>query len=279
MIPDLAIARDRLGNSVSPIKRRFYRILSIGWRGTSEQKRFSHKGIGVMALLIIPIAISVHTVVSFIFAMNLRTGWDSTVFGIYFVSGAIFSGIATLILVMAVLRKVFHLEEYLKPKQFLNLGYMLLAFAGLMLYFNGLELLVPGYKMEGNELFLFRERLIGDFAPLFWLYIFGGMVIPALLIAIPKTRTLPGLIVASILVNIGMWFERFLIVVPVLRVPQMAHEPASYAPTWVEWSIMAAAFAAFALLIAVFAKIFPVISIWEVQEDLEAARSHPVEQS
>lgn len=278
MIPDLAMVRDRLSASMSPLKRGFYRLLSIGWRGTSAQERYSSRGIGIMAVLIIPIAISVHTVVSFIFAMNLRTGWDSTVFGIYFVGGAIFSGLATLILVMAILRRAFHLGEYLTDKQFLYLGYMLGTFAGIMVYFNALELLVPGFKMEGSELFLFRERFIGEYATLYWMYLVGGLMIPGLIILIPRTRTFWGIIAAAILVNIGMWLERFLIVVPVLRVPLMAHEPASYSPTWVEWSIMAGAFAAFGLLIAVFAKIFPVLSIWEIKEQLVSEQSNIVEE-
>lgn len=275
MIPDLAICRDKLGNTLSPVRRGFYRILSIGWRGTSAQKKYSLTGISIMAILIIPIAVSVHTVVSFIFAMNLRAGWDSTVFGIYFVAGAIFSGIATIIIIMAVLRKAFHLEEYITEKQFLNLGYMLGAFVMIMVYFNFLEYLVPGYKMEPGEEFLLRQIFVGEYAPLFWLYVAAGLVIPGLLILIPRTRTIWGIVTAAIFVNIAMWFERFLIVVPVLRVPQMPHDPASYSPTWVEWSIMAGAFAGFALLIAVFAKIFPVISIWEVKEHRESEQSSP----
>ncbi|MBI4294625.1 MAG: polysulfide reductase NrfD [Chloroflexi bacterium] len=273
MIEDLALCRDRLGRSVSPLKRAFYRIFSVRWKGTSTQKQHLLTGMGIMAILIIPIAVSVHTVVSFIFAMTLRAGWNSTVYGIYFVAGAIFSGIATIIIVMAILRRAFHLEEYITTKQFVYLGYMLGAFVIIMAYFNLLEFLVPGYKMEEGEGFLLQQLLVGKYAPMYWFYIVAGLIIPGLLILLPRTRNITGIIVAAVLINITMWFERFLIVVPVLRVPLMPHQPANYSPTWVEWSIIAGAFAGFALIISIFAKLFPVISIWEVKEQQERQQS------
>ena len=265
MIPDLAVCRDKLGKQGGNFRRLLYKILSVGWRGTSGQKKNLFSGMGVMAILIIPIAVSVHTVVSFIFAMTLRPGWNSTVYGIYFVAGAIFSGIATIIIVMAVLRKAFHLEEYITKKHFQNLGYMLGAFVLIMAYFNLLEFLVPGYKMVEGEEFLLQQLLAGTYAPLFWLYVFFGLVIPGIIILVPRTRNVAGIVLASILINISMAMERFLIVVPVMRVPLMPYEPANYFPTWVEWSIIAGAVAGFALIISIFAKLFPVISIWEVR--------------
>lgn len=269
MIEDMAICRDKLGKQVPAWKRALYRVLSLGWTGSQGQRKKLVNAMGVMAVLIIPIAVSVHTVVSFIFAMNMRAGWDSTVFGIYFVAGAIFSGIATLIIVMAILRKAFHLEEYITAKHFTYLGYLMGAFVLIMIYFNVLELLVPGYKMKEEEQFLLSQLFTGTYAPMYWGYIVAGLLIPGLIILFPKTRTIAGIVVAAILINITMWIERFLIVVPTLRVPQMPHEVASYSPSWVEWSIIAGAFAAFALIIGIFAKIFPVISMWEVKEQQE----------
>lgn len=236
------------------------------------QKQSLLSGMGIMAILIIPIAVSVHTVVSFIFAMNLRAGWNSTVYGIYFVAGAIFSGIATILIVMAILRKAFHLEEYITTKHFVNLGYLMGAFVLIMAYFNLLEFLVPGYKMEEGEGFLLHQLLVGDYAPMYWGYVFGGLVVPGLLILLPWTRNITGVVVAAVLVNIAMWIERFLVVVPTLTVPQMPHAAATYSPTWIEWSIIAGAMAGFALIISIFAKVFPVISIWEVKEHQEQER-------
>ncbi|MDO8473847.1 MAG: NrfD/PsrC family molybdoenzyme membrane anchor subunit [Dehalococcoidia bacterium] len=269
LIPDLAICRDKLGKQGGTFRRSLYKVMSVGWRDTSVQKKSLFSGMGVMAILIIPIAVSVHTVVSFIFAMTLRAGWNSTVYGIYFVAGAIYSGIATIIIVMVILRKAFHLEEYITTKHFKNLGYMLGAFVLIMIYFNLLEFLVPGYKIVEGEGFLLQEILAGMYAPVFWIYIFFGLIIPGIIILVPRTRTIAGILVASILINICMAFERFLIVVPVMRVPLMPYEPANYFPSWVEWSIIAGAVAGFALIISIFAKLVPVISIWEVREQHE----------
>ncbi|MBI2855004.1 MAG: polysulfide reductase NrfD [Chloroflexi bacterium] len=269
LIEDLAICRDKLPKTLSPWRRLFYRVLSVGWRGTDSQKKSLFTAMGIMAILIIPIAVSVHTVVSFIFAMTLRSGWNSTVYGIYFVAGAIFSGIATIIIVMAILRRAFHLEEYITSKQFVYLGYMLGAFVLIMAYFNLLEFLVPGYKNEEGEGFLLQSMLAGKYAWMYWAYIVAGLGIPAFIILNPRTRNVKGLVIASILVNIAMWLERFLVVVPALDVPLLPREAVTYVPTWVEWSIIAGAFAEFSLIIAVFAKLFPVISIWEVKEQME----------
>lgn len=275
LIPDMALARDRLSGVASPLKMLWFRVLSAGWFGRQDQKRRLNMTIGLMMILIIPIAVSVHTVVSWIFGMTLRVGWDSPMFGVYFVTGAIFSGTAAIILVMFVLRKVYHLEEFITKKHFLNLGYMLAGLSMLMMYFNLSEYLTVGYKMTGGaleagEAFYLSQIFTGKFAPLFWFYAIGGLVTPALIILFPKTRNVPGVLVAAVLVNVAMWFERFIIVVGSTRVPQMPYpNPAEYMPTWVELTITAAAFALFALVIAIFVKLVPVLSVWELREQLE----------
>ncbi len=270
LIPDLALIRDRIGLGEAPAwKRRFYKIASVGWQGTLQQQKYLRIAMGFMMVLIIPVAVSVHTVVSWIFAMTLRDAWNSTVFGAYFVAGAIYSGIAALVLLMAILRKAFHLETYITDKHFINLGYILGGFTLLMLYFNLQEYIVTGYKMAGESSFHFLQLFSGQSAPLFWFYILGGIALPGLIILFPWTRTFVGVLVASALALVGMWIERWIIVVAGLRVPLMPYEPAQYVPTWVEWSIMAGAFAMFGLVIAIFAKLVPVISVWEVAEHYE----------
>ena len=272
LIPDLALSRDRLGSGDAPAwKRQFYRIASVGWRDTPRQKKYLRIAMAFMMVLIIPVAVSVHTVVSWIFAMTLRDAWDSTVFGPYFVAGAIYSGVAALILLMAVLRKAFHLGAHITETHFVNLGYILGGFTLIMLYFNLQEYVVTGYKLAGESSFHFLQVFAGEFAPTFWFYILGGIVVPGLIILIPWTRTFVGVLVAAALALAGMWVERWIIVVAGLRVPLMAYEASEYAPTWVEWSIMAGAFALFGLVIAVFVKVVPVVSIWEVAEQYEEA--------
>ncbi len=270
MIPDLALFRDRLGGGTSRWRGWLYRVLAIGWVGNAPQRRSLGSAIGVLMILIIPIAVSVHTVVSWIFAMTLRVPWDSALFGAFFVAGAIFSGIAILIIVMAILRRAYHLEEYVTEKHFVYLGYIMAAFAAIMIYANISELLVHGYKLREGVEFHFRQLFLAEFAPFFWFYLLGGLVAPIVIVLLPATRNVRGMIVAAILVAVAMWIERYVIVVTGLRVPLMPYEPASYAPTWVEWSLLAAGLALFALLITVFTKVFPIIAVWEVAEDHEA---------
>ena len=188
---------------------------------------------------------------------------------------AIFSGIAMLIVLMAVLRKISHLEEYITEKHFVYLGYMLAAFTLIMIYGNISEFLVTGYKLEGEGEFHFRQLFLGQFAGLYWFYFLGGLVLPGLLVLLPWTRRIWGVVTASVLVVAAMWVERYFIVVAGMRVPLMPYEPSSYAPTWVEWSVLAAGFALFALLITLFIKVFPILAIWEVEEDHEADEISP----
>jgi molybdopterin-containing oxidoreductase family membrane subunit len=272
MIPDLALFRDRLSRRVATWKVRFYELLSLRWRDSNTQKAYLAKAIGVMMILIIPIAVSVHTVVSWIFGMTLRVGWNSTIFGLFFVAGAIFSGIATLIVVMAILRRVYHLEEYITEKHFVNLGYLLAAFTLIMIYINASEYLTTGFKLEEGEEFLFRQLFLGQFAGMYWFYFLGGLVVPGLLILYRRTRTIAGVVVAAVLVDIAMFTERYFIVVSSLRVPLMPYEPFDYIPTWVEISVAAGGISLFMLLIALFVKVFPIIAVWEVLEE-EGERS------
>jgi len=262
LIPDIALLRDKL-SGVSVLRQKIYRILSFGWKGTAYQHERLEKAIGVMTILIIPIAISVHTVVSWIFAMTLRVGWNSSVFGPYFVAGALLSGVASVLLAMALFRWFYHLEEYLTPRHFRNLANLMLAMIVVYIYFTLNEYLTPAYKWETAEGQLLGSLFTGEFSAAFLFVQVGGLVVPAILIALPKTRNILGYSVASVLIVLGMWIKRFLIVVPTLARAQFGDYWATYNPSWVEWSITAASIAGFILLYTVFSRIFPIISIWE----------------
>jgi molybdopterin-containing oxidoreductase family membrane subunit len=268
LIPDIAKCRDRLTN-VSRFRRRIYSILSLGWTGSEYELKHLEKAIGIMTILIIPIAISVHTVVSWDFAMQLRTGWNSTIFGPYFVAGALLSGVATVLLVMAALTKFYHLDEFITRKHFDYIATLLLALDIVLIYFTINEYMVPGYKvlgqstMEGQWL---SSLLWGIYWPRFWFQIIAGLILPAIILAVPKTRTITGYLVAALLVDIGMWVERFNIIVPSLALPQLPYAWGQYSPSWVEISTTAASFAGFALIYLVFTRTFPIISIWETAD-------------
>jgi molybdopterin-containing oxidoreductase family membrane subunit len=350
LIPDMAACRDRL-TQVAGWRKALYRFLAMGWQGTPEQKQRLHKAVSIMAVIIIPIAISVHTVVAWIFAMTLRPGWRSTLFGPYFVAGAIFSGIAALIVAMAIFRRVYHLEKYLEVKHFRNLGILLLVMDVIYIYLTLSEYLTTAYTATETELPVLAMLFEGQFALPFWAMIIGGFILPALLLAMPAlipvraepapgraTATVPQrstiwrgaatiglgvlayfvnslttvsadiqttqlwpmlrvfsvaaavlallmLIVpvlrahpiatvvgASLLINVGMWIKRYVIIVPTMSNPwlpiqNVPVEWTSYMPTWVEWAITAGGFAAFILFYTLFSRLFPIVSMWEVEEE------------
>jgi len=267
LIPDLALIRDRING---PWKL-FYRFLALGYEGTARQRHLLEKLIAIMAVIIIPIAVSVHTVVSFVFAMTVQPMWHSAIFGPYFVAGAIFSGIAALIVAMAILRRVYHLEDYLKPIHFNNLGILLLVMTLLWFYFTFSEFLTTWYGAEPTHMTVWWSKVSGPFAPYFWTMFVTCFVIPMIFLAPPRMRTITGTVIASISVNVGMWLERFLIVVPTLANPRLPYGTGTYTGTWVEWCILLGCFAAFILVYALFTRFFPIVAIWEVREGREFA--------
>ena len=261
LIPDVALLRDLGGK-----REWFYRILSLGWTATESQHHRLEKAINFMSILVIPVMITVHTVVSFVFAMTIQPLWHSAIFGPYFVVGAIFSGVASVIVVMAVLRKAYHLENYIKPIHFNNIGIFLMAMTLLWFYFTFAEYITIVYGNEPIHMAIFWSKLTGKFAPLFWLHFVLCFVIPLPILAVKRTRTIRGTVVASISIIIGMWLERFVIIVPTLTRQRLPIEQAFYIPTWVEWSILAGCISFFMLLYTLFTKVFPIVPIWEVRE-------------
>jgi len=271
MIPDLALIRGKVPEG--RFRSLIYRVLTRPWTGSSSQKRSLQKSIGIMAIIIIPVAISVHTVVSWIFSMTLRVGWRTALFGPYFVAGAIFSGIATIILAMAIFRRAYHLEKYITVQHFRNLAGLLIVLNLVMIYFTISEYLTAAYGADTTEVVWLQVLSQGPYSLLFWFLVVGGLVTPLCLLAL--RRTIATIVVAALLINVAMWVERFLIVVPTMMTPQTEFAWHLYSPTWVEWSITAGAVAGFALMYALFSKVFPIISIWEVTEVVEKPAPQP----
>jgi len=264
MIPDLALIRDL---EIRP--NWLYWFLAIGYQDTPRARAILQKIIAVLAVAVIPIAVSVHTVIAWIFALTLRPMWHSTIFGPYFVVGAIYSGIAALILAMAVLRRVYRLEAYFKQVHFNNMGLLLLVMSLLWTYFTFAEYLTAWYGGEEAELATFWSKLTGAYAGPFWLMVVSCFVVPLVLMSRRATRGHRGTSVASAFVVLGMWLERFTIVVPTSVHPRIEMASALYHPSWVELSIMAATFSCFILVYMVATKFFPIISLWEIREGRE----------
>jgi Ni/Fe-hydrogenase subunit HybB-like protein len=273
MIPDFALVRDR----ATGLRKRICGALALGWQGTTKQWHRLEAAMQIMAIAIIPVAVSVHTIVSFDFSMANVPMWHSTIFGPYFVAGAIFSGIAALIIAMTVLRRMLKLHAYLHDVHFDNLAKLLLLMSLLWGYFVTAERITVWYGNEPHEMAAFWATQRGAYSPLFWTMVVCNFVLPLALLPFRRMRTGAGAVVAAVGVVIGMWLERFLIIVPSLSTKQLPYTWGGYSPQPVEIIIMTATFAAMALLYTLFAKVVPIISIWEMKVGNQPHPAVPVE--
>ena len=277
LIPDIAICRDSIQKQPK-WRKKFYTILSLNWRGTKKQYSIVNKCIRILAVLVIPLALAIHTVTSWLFATTYRAGWDSTNFGPYFVSGAFMVGCASVIAVMYVLRNHYKLQEYITSMHFDNMGKLLVLLSLIYLYFNINEYLVPGFKMKTIEGEQLNELLSGRYAPMFWSVQIFGMILPIIVLLFRKGRKPVPIFIISLFVVVGAWFKRLLIVTPTLlhpfipiqRVPESWHH---YVPTWEEWAITSASLAGALLVITLFVRLFPIVSIWEMAEEKKQNQS------
>jgi len=187
LIPDLALLRDKMTRAPR-WRRALYRVLSFGWRGAPGQRARLERAVSAMSVLILPIAVMVHTVVSWIFAMTLRPGWNSTIFGPYFVAGALASGAASVVLAMVAFRRGYRLEAYIGERHFRNMAALLLVLDLVYVYFNLSEYATTAYKMQLTEKALLLELFVGSMAPLFWFTQVVGLIIPAVLLVLPHIR-------------------------------------------------------------------------------------------
>ncbi len=267
LIPDMA----QLAEHNVPWRRKLYRALSLGWTGSDREWQALERAIKLMSCIILAVAISVHTVVAWDFAMSIAPMWHSTIFGPYFVVGAIFSGIAALLLVLGVLRRALGLDLYLTKHHFNNLSKLLLLMSLLWFYFTFAEYQTTWYGNEPNEMAVFVSKIRGPYSPFFWAMVFCNFIVPFILLGIRRLRNISTAMISSVCVLIGMWLERYLIVAPTLGNPRMIAASGVYAPTWVEISITAATFAGMIVLYLLFSKLFPIISVWEF-------KPHPVEE-
>jgi molybdopterin-containing oxidoreductase family membrane subunit len=269
LIPDIAACRDRLGPGTGRLRYLLYERLALGWQGTHAQKRILAWGTTVVAIVIIPLAVSVHSVLAFLFGVTSRPGWDSTIFAPYFVLGAMFSGVATVIIAAAGFRWAYHLEQYITPKHFEYLGFIMMTLGAGYGYFMFSEYLTEGYKLHEGPREMMELMIVGRLAPFMWLFGIGGLFVPVLVVALPVTRNIFGITAASVAVVLAMWLKRFLIVVPGLAEPMMPTPLVIYWPSRVEIMITIGAVAAIPLLMMLFFRLFPIISIFEIEEVAE----------
>ena len=268
LIPDLAMARDR---SEGGWRKTFYRILSLGFRGAEAEWKHLHAAMNIFAFAIIPVMFSVHTIVSWDFAMATRPGWSSTVFGPYFVIGALHSGIAAVLLVLFMIRSTMkNMEYFIRAEHFDFLGKLSLIISMAWAYFFFNDYLVPWY---GGDKW---DRLLLDFhekGPLSWVWmtmLICNIVIPWAILWNKKWRRTPWLMaVIGLVVNIGMWIERFVIIPMSLTITRMPFTWRIYKPG-IEIPLTIGTFALFMFLYMAASRLIPLIPVWEVQEGQEA---------
>ena len=271
LIPDFAIARDRS----TGLRKLIYTALAVGWQGSSRQWKAHSRSVLHLSGLATPLVLSVHSVVSWDFAMAIVPGWHATIFAPYFVAGAIFSGFAMVLTVMIPFRRIYGLEEYVTDYHFDNMARFLLLTSWIVAYSYIMEYFISWYSGVEPEQTAFWKRAFGPYWISTWIMISCNCFFPQLL-WFKKLRThLPTLFMVSTLVNVGMWFERYVIIITSLG---REYDPAVwgiYTPTWAELTIFAGSFGFFSMLILLFIKAAPFIAIHEVKELAIHARAHP----
>jgi len=268
LLPDVAMCRDRLGD-VPGWQHRMYEVLALGWEGRPEQFHRLERVMDGMAIFLAMLVVTVHTVVSWVFGMTIQPGWHTALIGPFFLLGAIFSGTAAVVIALAILRRVHHLEEALPLSLFNNMRKLLIVFTMGWLYMMVAEFLTTFYGSIPEEMEVFWQKFTGDFAWQFWLMALLVYVVPLLIFIFRAKDSIGWMVTASVLVNVGMWLERFVVIVPTETRPRLLCErvQGTYRPTWVEVLVTASMFAGMILLYAVFTRFFPIIPVWETAEE------------
>lgn len=273
LIPDLKICADTLKDKPA-FQQKIYKLLSLNWSGTIEQQKIIKKSTRVLAILIIPVALAIHTVTSWLFASTSRAGWDSTIFGPYFVTGAFVAGGAAVIIAMYFYRNNYKMKDYITDMHFDMMGKLLVLVSLVYLYFNVNEFLVPGYKMKKFEGAHLKELLTGTHAFLFWSTQLLGLVIPILLLLFKKMRKPLPLMIVSIFVLVGAWFKRYIIVIPTQEHPYLPIQEVPdvfkhYSPTLIEILITIGPMILALMIITILSKVIPIIPLNEALEEME----------
>ena len=271
LIPDIAIARDR----ATGVKKFAYTVLSLGWQGTGRQWKAHNRTVLHLAGLATPLVLSVHSVVSWDFAMSIVPGWHATIFAPYFVAGAIFGGFAMVLVVMIPVRRIFKLEAYITDYHFENMSRFILFTSLICGYAYAAEYFIAWYSGVEFEQTSFWLRAFGPYWIATWIMISCNVIFPQLL-WIKKFRTnVPFIFVLAVLINIGMWFERYVIIITSLSRDFIPGAWGLYIPSIWELSILVGSFCWFSMFFLLFLKFLPIIAIAEMKELIIHDKAHP----
>jgi len=264
-IPDFAILRDHSSSKTPKWKLKMYTLLSIGYQDTPSQHKKLHKITKIMSSMIIAMAIVAYTVLAWIFSLTLQPGWNSTIFAPYFIIAGLYSGVSVIIIAMYLIRKYYNLEKYIRKIHFVGAGVVLLVISLLYGYFTFSEYFSRWFSHKTSSHNLL-ETLFGRY---FWEFIFANyfcILVPIVILFFKKFRTIKLITIASVIAVIGLWFNRYLIVIPTLETPFLPiqdtrAEFVTYSATWIEWSLSLAGFAAFFLFFTLIIKFVPIIPL------------------
>jgi molybdopterin-containing oxidoreductase family membrane subunit len=262
MIPDLASLRDR---AKTRIRRIAYGLFALGWRGSQRHWHVYEVAYLLLAALATPLVLSVHSVVSFDFAIAQLPGWHTTIFPPYFVVGAIFSGFAMVLMLIVPAREWFGLKDFVTPRHLDNMAKIILATGTIVGYAYAVEVFIAWYGGNPYESFAFLNRALGPYAWAYWIMVSCNVLAPQLFWSRRIRRNPKTLLMVAVLVNVGMWFERFVIVVTSLSRDFLPGSWNHYVPTWVDYLTLVGSFGLFFTLFLLFVRYLPMMAMAEVK--------------
>ena len=263
LIPDLATLRDR---ALKKPQQMIFGLLAMGWRGSARHWHRYQSAYILLAGLATPLVLSVHTVVSFDFSTAIIPGWHTTIFPPYFVAGAIYSGFAMVLTIAIPLRKYYHFEDFITMRHLENMAKVMLATGLIVAYGYFFEFFMSLYSGQKFDVFLVQQRLHGPYAPFYYALILCNILAPQLLWLRSMRTNVTVLFLMSIVVNVGMWLERFVIVIISLTRDFMPSAWGRYSPTVWDWATLIGTIGLFTTLIFLFVRVLPAISITEMRE-------------
>ena len=273
LLPDLAILKNHF-KKTKPKLSKWYGKLALNWQGTKVQKAIQGKSIKIIAIMIIPIGILLQTIDAWLFSTTFRVGWDSTNMGAYFISGAFVAGVGALISVVWIIRKVRGLENYITDYHFDKMGKLLVLACLTYFYFNINEYLLPIFTAPVQEDIHLNALVSGEYAPIFWFAQIVGLILPIIILLFKKGRKPLSMFIVGLMVVVGSWWKRYIIVTPTLLHPFLPIEgvPESwhhYFPSIHEWLITVATLAMAFLIITLMVRFLPVIPIQRTADEQE----------
>lgn len=266
LIPDMAILHAEDVGRLGWLRARLYASFSRGWVGAPRQRRVLAGAVGLVSIMIIPLAVSVHSVLAWAFATTSRPWWHESIWAPQFVVAALYSGVALVILVVAGFRRGYKLESFISERHFVRLGFILATFAAGYLYLTFADILPGAYVADNSTSAIFGELLVGRLAGWFWLFAIVGGVLPLLLVALPWTRNIAGMVIASCLVVPMMWLKRMLMVIAPANFDVVTGQAGAYRLTWIPVAVTLAALAAIPLMLMLLFRVVPLLSIDEIEE-------------